>query len=464
MKKMYLNLPTLDKLEMLLKETFNLSDTLTGADIVITEGELEFINGKLVISVSDRRRDSGTVYISKSLSTEAIYQAIRASVDTYTLTSSHFSFNPSYHVLKDSDPQVGYLVKKLENILNSAAESILEIDEFGSVLFHNKKFATVYDSVNTVFDGSIFSVFDADTASSVRQILLQVTADTPMEFSGRIRSRNGALLPVEGYITVLPGDTVHYEIIFEDVTEKLLRRQKVKKSQEQTIVAGFARHLSHNVMNALTAAGGFIKKVQAVTDHTLYTQNLWHIINDKLMLIEEIVAGYNDYTHAASLRKTENIDLTAFFRELTENLAKKDVDRSFTAYLYKLTDGYSLSYDFAHAAPFFAEANKMFLKLAVCYIFKDNIRYFSGNLPIEYKVSVATSLNSLTFSIVAVNVDVSEQIVETMLKPWDHKMLSQSFDYWGIMIASAVIEKHNGKLRISREDGKLKFDLIFNKI
>ena len=465
MRKIFLNLPKLKDLEKLLSETFPLSDSLTGADIIITEGELDFINGKLVISLSDKKRDSrNTVYISAHLSTEAIYRAIRASVDTYSITSEPVPLTPIYHVLKDSDPKVSYLVKKLESILNAAAESIVEIDYDGSILFHNKKFAEIYEAADSIIEGNIYSIFDTEAADAIRKAIASVTSEEPVDFSGHMKKRSGVMMSVEGHISALQGDASLYEIIFEDVTDKLRREQEAKKVEERAIIAGFSRHLSHNVMNALTAAGGFIRKVRAQTENSLHMQNLWHIINDKLMLIEEIVAGYNDYTHAISLRKTEKIDMAAFFEELVTAISLKQVDRNFTAYLYKFTDNYTLSCDFSKAIPFETEGSRMFLKLALCYILKDNIRYFSGNLPLEYEIKAETRDNNFILSILVKNVEVPEQIIETMLKPWDHQMLSQSFDYWGVMIAAAVMENHNGKVSVHGEGSRLRFDMVFDKV
>lgn len=463
MRKLYINLPSLKELEKLIKDNFLQSETLTEADIVVSEGELDFITGKLIITIADKPSDANSVFINRNLSTEAIYQALSAAIETYTITAGPMAINQSYYVLKDSDPKVGYLIKKLENILNSAAESIIEIDHYGSILFHNKRFAQTYGSDSSVVDGNIFNMFDANTVRSLKTIMTHISTDEPMEFFGKIRNAKGELLSLTGYISALPGNISHYEIIFEDVTEKMRMLSEAKKLEEQSIIAGFARHLSHNVMNALTAAGGFIRQVRAKTENTLHLQNLWHIIDDKLVLIEEIVAGYNDYTHATSIRKTENLDFDLFFKELIDSIAEKKVDRIFSAYLYKFTENYNLTCDFSESSSFVEEANKMFLKLALCYILKDNIRYFNVYLPLEYKLKVKRDKDTFNISILVANVEVSEQIVDTMLKPWDHKMLSQSFDYWGIMIAAAVIENHNGKLDISCDGNRLCFNITFKK-
>ena len=88
-------------------------------------------------------------------------------------------------------------------------------------------------------------------------------------------------------------------------------------------------------MNALTAAGGFIRQIKAKTESDAHIHNLWKIVDNKLLLIEEIISGYNDYTHAISFKLTENVDINEFMSQLVISLAEKNVDRNFTVYLYK---------------------------------------------------------------------------------------------------------------------------------
>ena len=235
----------------------------------------------------------------------------------------------------------------------------------------------------------------------------------------------------------------------------------MRKIEEQSIVAGFSRHLSHNVMNALTAAGGFIRQIKLKTESDAHIQNLWKIVDNKLSLIEEIIAGYNDYTHAISFKITENVDLYEFLSELIVSLSEKNIDRNFTAYLHKFVDSYNAEYDITHGRSFHILANKMFLKLAVCYILKDNIRYFSSCLPLKYRFELKANTEVLTLIIDLYGVEAPDYIIDSMFSPWKHTMLSQSFDYWGIVIAGTIVERHHGKSKVERIENGLRFSFEF---
>ena len=167
------------------------------------------------------------------------------------------------------------------------------------------------------------------------------------------------------------------------------------------------------------------------------------MVDNKLLLIEEIISGYNDYTHAISFKLTENVDINEFMSQLVISLAEKNVDRNFTVYLYKITDSYELEYDLSESRPFHILGNKMFLKLAVCYILKDNIHDF------------------FTLFIDLEGVEAPDYIIESMFSPWKHTMLSQSFDYWGIVIAGTIVERHHGKSKVERIENGLRFTFEF---
>ena len=140
----------------------------------------------------------------------------------------------------------------------------------------------------------------------------------------------------------------------------------------------------------------------------------------KLLLIEEIISGYNDYTHAISFKLTENVDINEFMSQLVISLAEKNVDRNFTVYLYKITDSYELEYDLSESRPFHILGNKMFLKLAVCYILKDNIRYFSNCQPLHFKIKLSANNDFFTLFIDLEGVEAPDYIIESMFSPWKH--------------------------------------------
>lgn len=456
--RVYLNLPNLPELRRMLTPLFPIVYSVTSADIVVTEDAHDCLNDKFVIQISAHPlEDSKSLKLSPSLPTATLAEVVKSSIFTAHLLKNNNSSLSLYNV---QPPRVEYFINKLENMLNAAPESILEIDATGAILFHNVKFSHIYNPEQPVIDENIFDIFDEETSKYLKSYMSWDLTDRNSEFIGKLVKKNGTTINIAGHITALQDDNYHFEIIFDDVTSKIAKIQKIKKIEEQSIVAGFSRHLSHNVMNALTAAGGFIRQIKAKTESDLHTQNLWRIIDEKLLLIEEVVAGYNDYTHSASLMANDRVELFAFFKTLITEIAEKRIDRNFSAYLYKFTDFYTLTYDFTNGASFECRANKMFLKLAVCYILKDCIRYF-GNDRLNCSVAVTNVEKEFSVIINILGVDVPDNIVNTMFRPWDHQMFSQSFDYWGIVIAGTIMEKHNGRFKISKTDGALRFVLEF---
>lgn len=461
--KVYLNLPNLPELKDILLSFFHTTDSVTAADIIVSEDRYDFFSNKFIILIStERSEDINTLTLSPRLPLLVLAEAVKAAVAAACIIRRSEERSSVYKILDGKDPRVEYFINKLENILNAAPESIIEVDAAGTIIFHNTKFSKVYDPETPLIEGNIFDMFDEETSAYLKRYMSWELTDRNSEFIGKLVKKNGLSINIAGHITPIADDNYHFEIIFDDITSKIAKIQKVKKIEEQSIVAGFSRHLSHNVMNALTAAGGFIRQIKAKTQSDLHTQNLWRIIDEKLSLIEEIVAGYNDYTHAASLMTNDRVELYAFFKELVVEIAEKRIDRNFSAYLYKFTDFYRLTYDFSGGSPFPERANKMFLKLAVCYILKDCIRYF-GNDALDCHVSMESGKNGFALLIDIAGVDIQDHIVDTMFRPWDHQMLSQSFDYWGIVIAGTIMEKHNGRVEISKSSAKLRFTMRFSR-
>lgn len=456
--KVYLNLPNLPELRRVLTPLFPIVYAITSADVIITEEAHDFLTDKLVIQISSNPSESGkTLQLSSKLPIDTLVEVIKSSILTAHILKNN---NNPLNIYSVQTPRVEYFINKLENILNAAPESILEIDATGAILFHNVKFSQIYDPEQPVIDDNIFDIFDRETSEYLKQYMSWESMERNSEFIGKLVKKNGTTINIAGHITALQDDNYHFEIIFDDITSKIAKIQKIKKIEEQSIVAGFSRHLSHNVMNALTAAGGFIRQIKAKTESDLHTQNLWRIIDEKLSLIEEVVTGYNDYTHSTTLMTNDSLELFGFFKTLIVEIAEKRIDRNFSAYLYKFKDFYTLTYDFSNGAPFGCRANKMFLKLAVCYILKDCIRYF-GNDKLNCNVFITQIDNGFSVIINILGVDVPDNIVDSMFRPWDHQIFSQSFDYWGIVIAGTIMEKHNGKFKISKTANGLRFALEF---
>ena len=442
MRHVYVNLPHYEGIAKELNNHYKLCSK-NEAHAIVTEYPDEYSPSCFVIIIRNKNPHNGSYFIDSSKDENTILTSILASLDTFFMTKVAGKYSP-YMEKEGGLQRITYFMNKLEHILNSSPESIVEIDLTGDIFFYNRKFAKVYQDDDFLIEENIFKIFDETTAAEVKRCMGAALQGTDSNFSGKLINRKGESISIAGHVIALSDDSYNFEIVFDDITTKITKILQMRKIEEQSIVAGFSRHLSHNVMNALTAAGGFIRQIKLKTESDAHIQNLWKIVDNKLSLIEEIIAGYNDYTHAISFKITENVDLYEF-----------------TAYLHKFTDSYNAEYDITHGRSFHILANKMFLKLAVCYILKDNIRYFSSCLPLKYRFELKANTEVLTLIIDLYGVEAPDYIIDSMFSPWKHTMLSQSFDYWGIVIAGTIVERHHGKSKVERIENGLRFTFEF---
>lgn len=466
------------ELEKLLEGCFSFTTNPNEADVIITDSHDMLREARLNIIISENVPENN-VSLSPELSPESMLEAIKLSVKTYAISPRIAKINmlqeqnallseankglvELYNLIDNKNHQIEFLKNKLENIINSAGESIVEIDDSNRIVYANKKFEDTTGYTSDQWENlSFLEITHPDHRKDYLKTIKIVASEKTSNLQMKLKVSNGAFITVNAYLTVINNGDPHFEVIFEDITKKLLIEQHMKKLEEKAIVAGFSRHLSHNILNALTVAAGFLRKVRQETSLTDSQGQKWNIIEQKCKLIEEIVTGYNDYTNAISMQMEEVFDLTEFLNKLTAELADKSFSKNFSAFLYYFTDQYSLSADMGFEKEYKVEGSTMFLKMAICYIVKDTIRYFDEFAPVSFKIASGESGGRYTLMIHVAGVDVPSAILDTMLQPWNHQVLSQSFDYWGIVIANVIIEKHGGSMNLRKEPEGLSYIIEF---
>jgi PAS domain S-box-containing protein len=466
------------ELDSFLEHEFSFTMSYDIADVVIIDDPSKSAKDKLCILISDECRGD-MLCLCPSIGYHAVSASINLAVRSYLvspaavkirelqernalLTEANQGLVELYNLIESKNSQIQFLKNKLENIINSAGESIVEMDENGGILFVNNKFIEVtgYSKEQSEYMNFIL-LLEENNRKEFYSAFKALTSDKMKEVKTRLKCRNGDYIDIHGYMTVIKGADINYELIFQDISKKLKLERQMKLLEEKAIVSGFSRHLSHNILNALTISGGFLKKIKESADKSDIMKHRWLIVEDKFKLIEEIVIGYNDYTNVIGLKYTENLDIAAHMHETIESIANKDFDRTFSAFLYNFTDLYEMEYDFRFKGTCRMEANKNYLKLGFCYIIKDIIRYFAEDQPMKFRVITDIYEGRFGVGIYILNLDVPQPVLDTMCQPWNHNMLAQSFDYWGIVIASIVIEKHDGKLSIEKQNGGIKIMILF---
>ena len=470
----YKRLSNFKELDAELETCFRITDDMDEADIVVTDNT-EFIKeNKLNIIISENVPENH-VSINPNTPTAYMLEDIKLVIKTYSispridricflqeqnalLSEANKGLVELYNLIDNKNHQIEFLKTKLENIINSAGESIVELNEELHITYANQKFAdtTGYDRQGAVGTDFLSLIHTQDT-NHFKDTLNLVATEKTANLQMRLRAENGAYITVNAYATMVTNSIPHYEIIFEDISKKLLIEQHMKKLEEKAIVAGFSRHLSHNILNALTVAAGFLRKIRSESEVNEQQAQKWSVVEHKCRLIEEIVTGYNDYTNAISMRLDENFDVAGFLRSVIEEVRDKTFSKNFSAFLYNFLDQYTMTTEFKDNKEFTMHGSRMFLKMAVCYIIKDSIRFFDEYVPLRFKITTEEQKDKFIIEIRLHDVDVDTAIINTMLQPWNHQVLSQSFDYWGIVISNVIVEKHGGTMHLRKDSAGLSF-------
>jgi len=466
------------ELDNLLNECFSFTTNPNEADVIITDNKEMLKEARLNIIISADVPEYN-VSVSPDLSPESMLEAIKLSVKTYSispriakismlqeqnalLSEANKGLVELYNMIDNKNHQIEFLKNKLENIINSAGESIVEIDDKNIVQYANQKFVDTTGYSRDQWEGLNFiDIVHNEHVENYLKTMKVVADEKTSNLEMKLKIANGAFITVNAYMTVISNGEKHFEIIFEDISKKLLIEQHMKKLEEKAIVAGFSRHLSHNILNALTVAAGFFRKIRQETVLNDSQGHKWNIIEQKFKLIEEIVTGYNDYTNAISMQLEQVIDISSFMASLACELEAKTFSKNFSAFLYNFTDEYTLTTDLKSQKCHNIDGSPVFLKMALCYILKDSIRYFDEFTPLKFKLTTEDVGCRLKVSLKVPDVDVPSAILDTMLQPWNHQVLSQSFDYWGIVIANVIIEKHGGKMSLIKDEQGLAYILEF---
>lgn len=474
----YKRLYNFNELDSLLNECFHITHDISDADIVITDNVDVIKENKLNIIISDNVPENH-VAISPGMSPECMLESVKLIVKTYSISPRIDKINilqeqnallseankglvELYNLIDNKNQQIEFLKNKLENIINSAGESIVEIGRDYIVSYANLKFADTTGYPHEESTGIDFqSLIHTDDIDNFHETMHLVDTEKTSNLQMRLKVSNGAYITVNAYITVINNSIPHYEIIFEDISKKLLIEQHMKKLEEKAIVAGFSRHLSHNILNALTVAAGFLRKLRAQVCQDDQQGQTWNIIENKCRLIEEIVTGYNDYTNAISMHVDDNFDIAEFLQQTAKELEDKTFSKNFSAFLYYFMDQYTLTTEFNAKQEYKINASKMFLKMALCYIIKDSIRFFDEYVPLKFKIITEDTNGRFCMIIKLYDVDVPAAILESMLQPWNHQVLSQSFDYWGIVISNVIVERHGGIMSMQKDSTGLSYIIEF---
>lgn len=359
--------------------------------------------------------------------------------------------------LIEKNREITRLEKMYEEIFDKAGDGIMKLDLDGTIIMANLMAGRILGD-ETPRGKRLQDYLSEDHRQKAESLLSSLATgrvtleEIELELPGHegVRTANLRAVPLKKN-----GVVEELEVLMTDITERIHQQKVVKKLEERAIIAGLSRHLSHVLLNALTSAGGYLKKLIRKAPSGKEPSRYYEIIDREMEKMEEVVRGYQDYVDIMKLRPSSLLKINVFlgaFIKLVEQGGDKDIDRI----LRPIRP--ACRFDEITIAPEDATVSidPYFLNIGLAYLIKGIIHYAAGPAGTEVTLAFrsAVSDREVTVSLVTLGTITPPETIAGMYSPWDHQMLHQSFDDWGITISHAVAEKHGGKLEIlDRPDG-----------
>ncbi len=252
------------------------------------------------------------------------------------------------------------------------------------------------------------------------------------------------------------------EVLLSDISARIHQEKVVKKLEERAIVAGLSRHLSHVLLNSLTGAGGWLRKARKAVTSDERLSGYLDIIRGELGKMEEVVRGYQDYVNVMRLNASSLRHSNEFVREFIELLRSGgDAD------LERVLQPVRGILDWGEAQLIGDDATILmdpaFLRLGLAYLIRGAAVYAlrAGRERAMVVLRSEVSGRSALISVTTPGVTVPPELVASMFSPWEHQMLQQTFEDWGITIANGIAERHQGALDIVSGPEETRYELRF---
>lgn len=228
------------ELDRLLDECFRFTNNPNEADVIITDNKDMLKEARLNIIISSNVPENN-VSVSPDLDPASMLEAIKLSVKTYSisprinkisilqeqnalLSEANKGLVELYNLIDNKkNHQIEFLKKnKLENIINSAGESIVEIDDKkNTIVYINQKFIDTTGYSRKDCEGlSFIDIVHHEHIDSYLNTIKVVAEEKTSNIEMKLKVSNGAFITVNAYLTVINNGEMHFEIIFEDISKK----------------------------------------------------------------------------------------------------------------------------------------------------------------------------------------------------------------------------------------------------
>lgn len=360
------------------------------------------------------------------------------------LENANRTLNSLNEVLLQQNQTLADLKRSYEELFENATDGLLKTDAAGRILLLNRQAEILCRAaLGDLGQRTVADILSPERRAEFLQGLLAVATrrETSFRIEAKLHQPCGPPLLVEFRVTPLmrEGAEQSLEIHIENITQRRLDEERLRKLEERSIVAGMSRHLSHVLRNSLTSAGGFLTAVTREAGLTPRGRDAVGIVLREVRKMEEVVRGYQDYVETTKARPAERLDLNALVAAVAAALpAVAEGNLKLTAIDIE-----------GRPAP--ALLDRRIFQLGLDYLFRGIVRAHDGELRPPVCLELSTRAVELEHRIRAFlpGLHLAHDLLQIMDRPWRHQVLHQTFDYWDLAIAQTMFERHGGQFTVS---------------
>lgn len=352
-------------------------------------------------------------------------------------------------ILLRQNESLGDLQRSYEELFDNSADGLVKTDAGGRILLANHQAQVLCGaSLEELRERNVASLLPpVERAGFLRGLLAVATRNEPsFRCETVLRPPAGPPVPAEFRVAplMLGGDEPTLEIHLENVTQRRMEEERLRKLEERAIVAGMSRHLSHVLLNCLTSAGGFVGALARESGLSPRGRDAVGVVLHEVRKMEEVVRGYQDYVETTKARPTERVDL------------REPLAAAIAACPSPAAGEPAFAVVELPAEPAPALMDRRVFPLGMAYLFRGIRRAHPGAAP-GLELRARREGGELSLAIVVPGAEVPGELVETMERPWRHQILHETFDSWDLAIAKSMFERHGGQFAVAARAGGVSY-------
>ncbi|WP_163972151.1 ATP-binding protein [Oceanobacillus halotolerans] len=341
--------------------------------------------------------------------------------------------NSDLHHLMDLSSLPSFILQWIEHNSN---DIITICDEKGNLIYVSKTVEDVLGYQPSELMGtSYYDKISEDDLSNIRKYF-DKDSDELQLFMFHMRTKDSKLVWLQsstGRVSDPESNRTFLVSILKDITEKKEAEELMIRSEKMSVAGQLAAGIAHEIRNPLTSLKGFLQLLQAGVNHK---KEYYKIMVDEIEKMETITSELlyiskplTEYKQEESLQQMLD-DVVALLKpqaKLRNIIIRYDVASNITIYCDR------------------SQIKQVFINLI-----KNAIEAMENGG--EIKVTATKEDKTIAVDVVDEGPGVPEEIIHKLGEPFF--TTKQDGTGLGLMITQQILERHDGKLEIMRNEKK----------